>query len=282
MTDVATVQPAAGLAEHMLEHDGFSTAYLEHGTGSPLLLVHGSGPGVSGRANWQATMAGPLAERFAMVAPDVMGFGGTRTPAGTALSHESRLRHLVAFLDARGLERVDVVGNSMGGALTLALAARHPERVRRMVLMGSVGIAFPLTPGLDAVWGYTPSPENMRELMRLFAYDQGLISDQLVSLRFEASRGADVQERYAEAFAAPRQRHVDAMALTEDELRAIRVPTLLVHGAEDQVVPLEGTSLRLVRLLPDADLVVYGRCGHWTQIERAADFQRDVAAFLSR
>jgi len=282
MTDVATAQPGAGLAEHVLEHDGFSTTYLENGQGSPLLLVHGSGPGVSGRANWQGTMTGPLAERFAMVAPDVVGFGGTRTPPGTALSHESRVRHLVAFLDARGLERVDVVGNSMGGAVTLALAARHPERVRRMVLMGSVGIAFPLTPGLDAVWGYTPSLESMRELMRLFAYDQGLISDQLVSLRFEASRGPDVQERYAEAFAAPRQRHVDAMALTEDELRAIRVPTLLVHGAEDQVVPLEGTSLRLVRLLPDADLVVYGRCGHWTQIERAADFQRDVAAFLSR
>jgi len=281
MTDVATAPPPGALADLVLEHDGFSTSYLEHGTGSPLLLVHGSGPGVSGRANWQGTMTGPLAEQFTMIAPDVVGFGCTRTPAGTPLSHESRVRHLLAFLDARGLERVDIVGNSMGGALALALASRRPERLGRMVLMGAAGIAFPITPGLDAVWGYTPSLAHIRDLMRLFAHDQGLISDQLVSLRLEASQAPGVQERYAEAFAAPRQRHLDAMALSEDQLRAVRVPTLLVHGAQDQVIPLEATSLRLVRLLPDADLVVYGSCGHWTQIERAADFQRDVARFLS-
>jgi 2-hydroxymuconate-semialdehyde hydrolase len=149
-----------------------------------------------------------------------------------------------------------------------------------MVLMGSAGIDFSLTPGLDAVWGYTPSVANMRELMRLFACNQNLISDQLVRLRYEASAVPGVQERYAAAFAAPRQRHVDAMALPPAQLRAITIPALLVHGAEDQVVPLEN-SLRLVHLLPAADLKVYGRCGHWTQIERAADFQHDVGEFLS-
>ena len=280
MTGAPAAPAASALAEQVAGHEGFSTAYLESGGGPAVLLVHGSGPGVSARANWQATMTGPLAGRFTMIAPDVAGFGHTQVPPGLPLDHETRVRHLLSFLDWRGLDRVNVIGNSMGGSLALALAARRPEQIRRMVLMGSVGVDFSLTPGLDAVWAYTPSVANMRELMRLFAHNQGLISDELVELRYEASAVPGVQQRYAEAFAAPRQRHVNAMALTADQLRAITTPTLLVHGAEDQVVPLD-TSLRLVRLLPDADLRVYGRCGHWTQIERAADFQHDVSEFLS-
>ena len=191
------------------------------------------------------------------------------------------MRHLVGFLDALGLDRVDIVGNSMGGALALALASRHPERVRRLVLMGTVGISFPITPGLDRVWGYTPAPDNMREIMRLFAYDQGLISEELIQLRYEASAVPDVQQPYATAFAAPRQRHIEAMALSESELAQIEAPTLLMHGRDDQIIPLEATSLRLVGLLPRADLVVFSRCGHWTQIERAHDFQRQVDGFLT-
>lgn len=261
-----------------VEHDGFRTAYHDVGDGPPVLLVHGSGPGVSALANWRGILASPLAREHRLVAPDVAGFGGTSSDE--ELTHETRVRHLVGFLDALGLDRVDVVGNSMGGALALALAHRHPERVRRMVLMGTVGIAFPISAGLDRVWGYEPSLEAMAELIGLFAHNSDLVGPELVRLRYEASIVPGVHERYAAAFAAPRQRHVDAMALREDELRRIDVPIRLLHGAEDRVIPLEATSLRLVRLLPHADLVVFSRCGHWTQIERAEDFVREVAAFF--
>lgn len=282
MTQGAVMAPVPDdLASGRITHDGFDTHYLESGTGRPVLLIHGSGPGVSGRANWQGLMRSPVRDRNRLVAPDVLGFGDTRAAAGTALSHDNRVRHLLGFLDAAGLDTVDVVGNSMGGALALALASRHPERVRRMVLMGSVGISFPITPGLDRVWGYTPSPDNMREIMRLFAYDQGLITEELITLRYGASAVPDVQQRYAEAFAAPRQRHLDAMALSEDELAQIRTPTLLVHGRDDRIIPLEATSLRLLKLLPAADLVIFSKCGHWTQIERAQDFQRQVDGFFA-
>ena len=66
------------------------------------------------------------------------------------------------MLDALDIEQADLVGNSFGGAFALALAIRHPQRVRRLVLMGSVGVPFPITPGLDDVWGYQPSLANMR------------------------------------------------------------------------------------------------------------------------
>lgn len=269
------------LSSARVQHGEFDSHYLEAGSGSPVLLIHGSGPGVSGRANWQGLMRSPLRERYRLLAPDVVGFGATRARTGIELTHDTRVRHLVGFLDALGLDRVDVVGNSMGGGLALALAHRHPERVRRMVLMGTVGIGFPISHGLDRVWGYTPSVENMRELMRLFAYNHDLVTEELIRLRFEASAVPDVQERYAQAFAAPRQRHLDAMALSETELAQIDVPTLLVHGRDDRIIPLEATSLRLLEILPTADLVVFSRCGHWTQIERAQDFQRQVDGFFS-
>jgi len=269
----------AGPAQAHVEHDGFRTAYHDVGAGPPVLLVHGSGPGVSALANWRGTLASPLADRHRLIAPDVAGFGQTHT--AHELTHDTRVRHLVGFLDALGLDRVDIVGNSMGGALALALAHRHPERVRRMVLMGTVGIAFPIPDGLDRVWGYEPSLEAMAELVGLFAHDRDLVGPDLVRLRYEASIAPGVHERYAAAFAAPRQRHLDEMALSEDDLRGITVPVRLLHGAEDRVIPLEATSLRLVRLLPRADLVVFSRCGHWTQIERASDFVHEVTTFLT-
>ena len=268
-------------AESFIEHDGIQTCYMEAGDGPPIILVHGSGPGVSALANWRGTLQSDLVERYRLIAPDIVGFGKTITPKEFEFSHEARVNHLIQFLDAMDLDRVGVVGNSMGGALALALAYRNPERVERMVLMGAVGISFPITEPLDEVWGYEPSIEAMKTVIKHLAYDQSLVSDDLVKLRYEASLEPGVQERYARAFAAPRQRHIDEMALSEEQFASIKMPTLIIHGVHDGIVPLEETSLRMVKLLPDADLLVFGRVGHWTQIERAEDFQRQLDAFFA-
>src|SRR5690606_23833084 len=137
------------------------------------------------------------------------------------------LEQIVAFMDAKGIDRANVVGNSFGGSMALALAIHHPERVNKLILMGSVGVPFELTAGLDAVWGYEPSEENMRAIMRIFAYDRSLIGDDLVRMRFEASRRAGVHEAYSRMFPAPRQRWVEAMAHPEADIRGIQHKTLL-------------------------------------------------------
>ncbi len=269
------------MPEKFIEHDGIRTCYMEAGDGPPILLIHGSGPGVSALANWRGALQSDLVDRYRLIAPDVVGFGKTATPEDFELSHEARVQHLIQFLNAIEVDRCGIVGNSMGGALALALAYRQPECVERMVLMGSVGISFPITPPLDEVWGYEPSIEAMETVIKHLAYDQSLVSEDLVELRYEASREPGVQERYAAAFAAPRQRHIDDMALSEEQLVSIKTPTLIIHGVHDYIVPLEDTSLRLVKLLPNADLIVFGRVGHWTQIERAEDFHRQVSDFFA-
>lgn len=258
----------------------YVTNYHDLGEGAPVLLLHGSGPGVSAWANWRLPLQS-LSPHFRCLAPDLAGFGYTQPPAGTTHSRLHWLDQIVAFLDALGIEKTHVIGNSFGGSMALALAIAHPERVDRIVLMGSVGVPFELTDGLDAVWGYEPSVENMKAIMKIFAYDQSLVGDDLARMRYEASIRPGVQESYASMFPAPRQRWVEAMSHGEADVRSIRQPTLLVHGRDDRVIPLS-TSVTLNQWIDDSELHIFGRCGHWTQIEHAAAFGQLVTDFLKR
>ncbi|MDD3483831.1 alpha/beta fold hydrolase [Azovibrio restrictus] len=249
------------------------------GVGTPVVLIHGSGPGVSAWANWRPVLP-ELARRFRVLAPDMLGFGFTERPPAVHYSLDLWLEHLFALLDAEGLQRVHLVGNSFGGAIALAAAIRQPERVGRLVLMGSVGVPFPISDGLDRVWGYQPSLANMRELLDLFAHDRGLVNDELAELRYQASIRPGFQESFAAMFPAPRQRWVDALASDEGEISALPHEALIIHGREDRVIPL-ANALRLFELIERAQLHVFGRCGHWTQIEHAARFARLVGDFLA-
>lgn len=258
---------------------GIRTNYHDLGSGHPVLLIHGSGPGVSAWANWRLVMP-ELARRARVIAPDMAGFGYSERPEGFPYGMDAWVRQAIGLLDALEIARADLVGNSFGGGLALALAIRHPERVRRLVLMGSVGVPFELTPGLDAVWGYEPSIEAMRALLDIFAFDRGLVCDELARLRYEASIRPGFHESFSAMFPAPRQRWVDALASSEQDIRRIAHETLIVHGREDRVIPL-ANSLTLASWIARAQLHVYGRCGHWTQIEHAARFARLVSDFLA-
>lgn len=258
---------------------GLRTNYHDVGQGFPVLMIHGSGPGVSAYANWRLVMP-ELAKDRRVIAPDMAGFGFTDRPAGAIYTMDGWVAQAVGLIDTLDLPQVDLVGNSFGGALSLALAIRHPGRVRRLVLMGAAGVNFDLTPALDAIWGYTPSFENMRKVMDLFAYDRNLVSDELARVRYEASNRPGFQESYASMFPAPRQRWVESLASRDEDIRKLPHETLIIHGREDQVLPLSN-SIRLAQLILRSQLHVYGRCGHWTQIEHAKRFAQLVGNFLA-
>ncbi len=257
---------------------GLQTNLHDLGAGDTVILVHGSGPGVSAYANWRLTMP-VLARHFRVIAPDMAGFGFTERSPGWTYGMDSWLGHLLGVMDALDVDKAHFVGNSFGGALALALAARYPQRVNRLVLMGSAGVPFSLTPGLDSVWGYTPSIDNMRALLDTFAFNRQLVTDELAKLRYQASIQPGFQESFAAMFPAPRQRWVDALQTPEAAVRALPHEVMIVHGRDDKVIPLE-TSILLAHWIRQSQLHVYGQCGHWTQIERAANFNRLVTSFL--
>lgn len=258
--------------------NGIRTNYLEAGEGPPLILVHGSGPGVTAYANWRLVIP-KLASHFRVTAPDMVGFGYTERPRDADYSMEFWLAHLSGFLDALGIQHASFVGNSFGGALTLAFAARYPDRVDRFVLMGSAGVEFNLTSALDAVWGYEPSEANMAHLMDLFAYDKSLLSPELIQSRYKASIRPGYQESYRSLFPGPRQRHVSRLATTEEAIARIDKRVLLLHGRDDVVVP-PATSHRLVQLIPRSEMHLFGQCGHWAQVEKCRPFCELVTRFL--
>jgi pimeloyl-ACP methyl ester carboxylesterase len=245
----------------------------------PIVLLHGSGPGVSALANWRFAMP-ELATTHRAVAPDLIGFGQTSTSRPARVDLGAWVEHVAELADALELGRFHLVGNSMGGAIAYAFAAAHPERVDRIVTMGTLGVPFPITAALDDVWGYTPDLDRMRTMISLFAWDQRYAADdELARLRFEQSRDPSTRERYEAMFPAPRQAAVDAAVVPENVLRSLPHPVLLIHGRDDRVVPLE-TSMRMAELLPNSRLAIFPKCGHWVQIERRGEFPHVVRSFL--
>ena len=257
---------------------GITTNYHDQGAGDSVLLLHGSGPGVSAWANWRLVIP-HLAENFRVLAPDIVGFGFTDRPEAISYDMETWLRHALDFLDAMEIEQAHVIGNSFGGSLAVALAIQAPQRISRLVLMGSVGLEFELTEGLDLTWGYTPSIENMRRLLDLFAYDRSLVNDELARLRYEASIRPGVQESYAAMFPAPRQDGIRKICSSEDDVRNIEHETLIIHGRDDRIIPVS-VSEHLFRCIKNSQLHIFGNCGHWTQIEHNRRFNQLVSDFL--
>jgi len=259
--------------------NGIKTNYLEAGKGDPVVQIHGSGPGVTSYANWRLVLPA-LAENFRVVAPDMAGFGFSERPANIDYSVQTWADQVVGLMDTLDMPKAHLIGNSFGGAIALRIATQHPDRAGKLVLLGSMGVPFPITEGLERVWGYQPSFENMRKVLDVFAYSRDLVNDELAEVRYRGSIQPGFQESFAAMFPAPRQRWVEAMCTPEDDIRRLPHRTLIVHGREDQVIPLQ-TSLRLEELIDNADLNVYSHCGHWSMIERTKDFNRNVTEFFT-
>jgi pimeloyl-ACP methyl ester carboxylesterase len=262
-----------------IEANGIKTNYLEGGSGDThVVLVHGSGPGVTAYANWRQVIP-TLAENFHCVAPDMVGFGHSDRPSDVKYGLQTWADQVIGVMDALGIQKAHLIGNSFGSAIGLRATTQHPERVDKLVLLGSMGVPFQITEGLETVWGYTPSFENMRKVLDYFAYSRELVNDELAEVRYRGSIQPGWQESFGSMFPAPRQRWVDALVVPEEELRKLNHRALILHGRDDQVIPVE-TSIKLMGMLDRGDVVVYSHCGHWVQIERNKDFNRMVTDFF--
>ncbi len=259
---------------------GHRTNLHDEGSGAPLVLLHGSGPGVSAWTNW-AHVIQPLAKNFRVLAPDIAGFGYTEFNENTHYNIKVWVAHYVGILDALGLEKASIVGNSFGGGLALATALSHPDRIDKLVLLGTPCGEFEMTEGLRSGWFYEPDLENMERILRLFPYDQSSITEEMIRTRYEASARPGAQDAFRKLIPRPAD---DASTLVkgvpEKLLQRINHPTLVLHGREDQVIPLE-LGIRLLTNMPNAQLHVFGQCGHWVQVEREKEFVSLVMNFVS-
>ena len=264
---------------NMLDLGDIQINYHDQGEGRPVILLHGSGAGVTAWANWRNAI--PLLSEFRRVlAPDLVGFGYTKEPENYSYTHmDTWVSQIIRFMDALDIEKADLIGNSFGGSLSLALAVRYPERIGRMVLMGSGGQPFTVSENLMKLWGYKPSIEAMKEILSIMAYDQSIATDELAEMRFKATDRPGFQERFERVFPPPYQRWADKQVVADEDLATLEHEVLIIHGRDDRVVPVD-VSEQLFRKIKHAQMHLFGCCGHWTQIEQSARFNSLVLQFL--
>ncbi|KAA1395906.1 4,5:9,10-diseco-3-hydroxy-5,9,17-trioxoandrosta-1(10),2-diene-4-oate hydrolase [Aeromicrobium ginsengisoli] len=257
------------------------------GGGLPLVMLHGGGPGASAWSNFGSALPGFAAD-FRTLLIDQPGFGQSEKPPVVGNYFRFAAEAVKDLLDELGIERIHLLGNSLGGGTAARFALLHPERVGRLVLMGPGGLNLSLfhadpTEGVKRLmeFGAAPTAESMRAFISTMVVNQALVTDELVA------------ERLADATAPGAQEAMMSMGMSfwnadtyEDGLiwrdaHLMKRPTLLTWGREDRVNPLDGAFVAL-KMIPKASLHVFPNCGHWAQIEVAEEFRQVCTAYLAQ
>jgi 2-hydroxy-6-oxonona-2,4-dienedioate hydrolase len=264
-----------------VEIDGWSTRVLEAGHGTPLVLMHGTG----GHLEAYARNLAALAERYRVIAYDYPGHGWT-TVAKADLEIDDYVNHLAGLLDALGIERAHLSGESLGGWVAVKFAARHPERVGRLILNTPGGtMATPEVMerirSLSQAAADDPSEERIRARLEWLMADPATVTDELVEIR---------QGVYSRPGFADSMRHILCLQdeavrrrnmVTDDDLAAITAPTLVIWTSDDPSGPAKA-GLDMAERIPGGEFRLIEGAGHWPQWEQAATFNRIAPEFLGR
>ena len=273
-----------GLRHRYIEVAGIGTHYVVAGQGPPVVLVHGLG---SSAATWQRTIE-PLAERHTVYALDMPGHGDSEKPE-VQYSLEAGIAYLSDFLDALDVPRAALVGNSMGGLLSLGMALERPERVTRLALVDAAGLGRELAIALRLA-----SLPVVGELMRrgsVFGYARALMREASSegritwSVMVDAFRGARIAPEASRAELNALRNGVNFRGVRPDyilldRLPELQAPLLIIWGAQDKVFPVAHAYTAAVKH-PSAQVEVLDRCGHWPQLEQAEEFNRILETYLA-
>lgn len=268
------------LGENYAEVDGLKLCYQEFGQGDTVLIVPGLGTSID---FWQLNIP-VLARSFHVVAVDPPGFGKSDKPdAGYELSWMNS--KIIAFMDARGIDRVSVIGGSMGGHLALLLALDHPDRVDKLVMMGSTGDWPPpgplLRPGLKGLWNERIVNDYLRGHWPAIFQKMVLHPNEMTQrlLRYQMALRADYDRFWPEGRASARAIRSIFFSSCRDRLAEVRVPVLLVWGQSDQIHTPEHARFMHQRI-PNSSLVILANSGHEAMIDQTEKFNDAVVSFL--
>lgn len=250
-----------------------------------VVMLHGSGPGASGWANFNRNIS-PLTDAgYRVILLDCPGWSKSDTIVSTGSRSHLNARILKGLCDALGLEKIHILGNSMGGHSAVAFALDNPARVGRLVLMGggtggaSVFAPMP-TEGIKLLNGLykVPTIENLKKMMNIFVYDPSDLTEELFQTRLaNMLKRQDHLENFVKSLEANPKQFPDF----GPRLGEISAPTLVIWGRNDRFVPMDA-GLRLIAGIPNSELHVFNNCGHWAQWEHADSFNALVLQFLAR
>ncbi|SFM71782.1 alpha/beta fold hydrolase [Marinobacter zhejiangensis] len=250
-----------------------------------VVMLHGSGPGASGWANFNRNIQPLTDSGYRVILMDCPGWSKSDTIVNEGSRSHLNASALKGLVDAIGLDKIHVIGNSMGGHSAVAFALDYPEHVDKLVLMGGgpgTGGGGLLTPmpaeGIKRIGRLyrEPTMENLREMMDIFVFDTSSLTEELFHARLDNMLARkDHLENFVKSIQANPKQFPDV----SHRLDEIANETLILWGRDDRFVPLD-TGIRLLNGLQRAELHIFNRCGHWVQWEFADKFNRMVLDFL--
>lgn len=261
--------------------EGVRVHYQETGSGYPVICIHGAGPGASSESNFKNNV-GALAEKFRVILYDMPQYGKSEKIVlkEPRLTYNARI--LNGFMAELGIDTAYIVGNSMGGQVALKLGLDFPDRLAKVVVIGSTPIIPIFSPhpveGVKMIARYYkgsgPSREKLRDLLETIVYDSSFLTDDVLEERFKGSIDPEVVELFGK-----RQGEIPREFLGS-ELPSLKAKLLVVWGMDDRFGALD-VGLQMTRIVPDARMHIFTKCGHWAQVEHAGAFNRLVLDFLS-
>jgi pimeloyl-ACP methyl ester carboxylesterase len=268
-------------ASRFAEVNGVHVHYQERGTGDALVLIHGNN---SSAYSWRDVFD-ELAKEFRVVALDLKGFGFTSKPEGD-YRLETQAALVIGLLDQLKIERATLCGSSMGGGVALAAAINYPQRVRSLVLVDSSAfeegrggaslapayVRWPYIGGAVTALALT-SDSLVRDGLRKSFYDESKVTNERVEAYYRPLRTRGGQR------AARLVRDQRDYTRIENSLGKIRQPTLIIWGAQDELILLEDGK-RLHSQIAGSQLSVFDNCGHLPQEEMPQRFTREVSGFM--
>jgi 2-hydroxymuconate-semialdehyde hydrolase len=253
------------------EFESMRFSALTGGSGFPLLMLHGSGPGVSAWGNFRLVLEG-LERSHRILAIDLIGFGeSSRKAAKPFFDLDLWLRQARFALNLLGDGPVGIIGHSVSAVLALKLAAASP-RVTGVMTTGAMGGKFVANHDLELTWSVPRTRDDLREAMQSLIYDHSLITDELLDNRMKLLGSNGYAGYFGEMFAGDKQKYIDACVLDASELRGLRCEVTLVHGSDDKPIPAKENSVSIGAMIPNADVVLLGQCGHSPALEHPGKF----------
>ena len=253
--------------------------YRGHGpaAGEAVVFVHGSGPGASGHSNFKKNIDAFVAAGYRVIIPDLPGFGYSSKPTHLDYTTVFFSTHLVGLLDVLGIGQFALIGNSLGGAISIRVALDNPHRVAKLILMAPGGIeeletylAMPaMAKMINNFVDGALDRDGLRRVLETLVFSPVHVTDALVDERW-----AILKEQPPEVL---RRMIIPNM---ETELNRIQCPVLSFWGVDDEMLPASG-GLKITRACRPSRHIELAGCGHWVMVEHSRVFNAACLDFLA-
>ncbi len=270
-------------ADHFISIDGLNVRYWDEGKGPVLLFVHGLGVSIE---TWAWNLE-ELSKSHRVIAFDIPGFGKSARPTqGAFFSIEFISQFIRHLLDALNVQKVNIIGNSMGGMISTYFALKSLDLVEKIILVDSIGFGREVawTISLSSVWPIGElftriDRRSIRQIAKSLICNGDLIDDDFVEMMYQMAIIPGTKEAFLKIIRMGANLRGLSVEFTGDDLKKLTIPVLVIWGKKDRALPVKHAE-KALSIIPDCRVVVFDNAGHAPQMDRPSLFNQILLEFL--